>query len=292
MDVTIQSLTKTYYLPLEKNYIQLAGNFDSPLDLDNFRRYIRSRSNLIKIAVHSSKIVGYIIGDQNSSLKTRIFSIYVLPDFQKRKIGTDLLRALEREFLTQQPNLRYLSVRIPEKFFNSKTYFLTQGFEIITKINYYVKNDLLFPYQINLNVKIRLATNRDLKDLIKLERTCFSEYWRKSKEEFKKEIELKANSLFVAFLDGKLVGYNSNSVSANGTDGQYARIATHPEFRRRRIGTSLTFKAFRWFKKQGRVQRVVLTTFADSDIHNAMYQGWGFKFIEQEMIMAKKFEKL
>ena len=290
MDVTIQSLTKTYYLPLEKIYIQLAGNFYSPFDLDNFRRYIRFRSDLIKIAVHSAKIVGYIIGDQNSSLKTRIFSFYVLPDFQQRKIGTDLLRALESEFLTQQPNLRYLSVRIPEKFFDSKSYFLTQGFEIITKINYYVKNDLFFPYQINSRVEIRSATINDLKDLIKLEKTCFSEYWQKNKEEFKKEIKSKANSLFVAFLDEKLVGYNSNSVSANRTDGQYARIATHPEFRRRRIGTSLTSKAFQWFKKQDRVQRVVLTTFADSDIHNAMYKGWGFKFLEQEMIMAKKFD--
>ncbi len=78
-------------------------------------------------------------------------------------------------------------------------------------------------------------------------------------------------------------------MSANGTDGQYTRIATHPEFRRRRIGTSLNSKAFQWFEKQDKVQRVVLTTFADSDIHNAMYQGWGFKFLEQEMIMAKIF---
>ncbi|MHA2246665.1 MAG: GNAT family N-acetyltransferase [Candidatus Hodarchaeales archaeon] len=290
MDVTIQPLTKTYYLPLEKIYIQIAGNFDNPFDLDNFRGYIRFRSNLIKIAVHSSKIVGYIIGDQNSSFKTRIFSLYVLPDFQRRKIGSDLLRALEREFLIQQPNLRYLSVRIPEKFFDSKNFFLTQKFEIITKINYYVKNDLLFPHQINSSVEIRSATKKDLQDLINLERICFSEYWQKNKKEFKKEIESKTISLFVAILDGKLVGYTTNFVSASGTNGQYARIATHPEFRRNRIGTTLTSKAFQWYKKQGKVQKVVLTTFADSDIHNAMYQGWGFEFLEQEMIMAKKYD--
>lgn len=288
MDVTIHDLTKDYYSPLEEIHVQVVGNFDSPIDLNNFRRYVRFRSRLIKIAVCCSKIIGYIIGDQNSSSKARIFSLYVLPDFQRRQIGSDLLRTLEREFLIKQPNLRYLSVRIPETFFASKHFFLKQGFDVIATINCYAKDNLSFPYHTEPRLEIRSATTSDLENLVKLENTCFSEYWRKNREDFKKEIEMKTNSLFVAFLEGKLVGYNSNSVSANRIEGHYARIATHPEFRKQRIATSLTAEAFHWFRKQ-QVQRILLTTFAESDFHNRMYVTWGFKFLEQEMIMAKQY---
>ncbi|MFX0124428.1 MAG: GNAT family N-acetyltransferase, partial [Candidatus Hodarchaeota archaeon] len=120
-----------------------------------------------------------------------------------------------------------------------------------------------------------------------LEQVCFSEYWRKTREDFKGEIESKASVLLIALLDGKLVGYNSNSISANRISGHYARIATHPEFRKQRIATSLTVYAFHWFKEQ-RVQNVLLTTFAESEAHNLMYKKWGFEFEEQELILAKK----
>lgn len=288
MDVRVHSLTTEYLESLENVFIQSHGNFDFQTDRVNFLRYIRLRSDLIKIAVSTSEIVGYIIGDQNNSLKPSVFSIYVYPSFRKQKIGSDLLRELEKEILTKQPNIRYFSVRIPETFFNSKNFFLKQGFDIITKINSYTKEEISFPYRTNSKVEIRPAKMSDLTDLVKLETTCFSDYWQKSIKEFRKEIESETNSLFAAFIEDKLVGYNSNTISANGIEGHYTRIATLPDFRKKHIATRLTFEAFQWFKKQ-QVQRILLTTFADSDIHNRMYRGWGFRFLEQELIMAKKY---
>ncbi len=290
MDTIIRSLSKEFYSPLEEIHTQFVGNFDNPIDLDNFRRYVRLRSHLVRIAVqNSSSIVGYIIGDRKRQMEGNIFSLYVLPNFRKRQIGTGLLIALEKEFHTKQPNIRYLSARIPEEFFNSSNFFLKQGFEIITKINNYVKNDLSFPYEMNPNLKIKMATKSNLQDLIKIEKICFPEYWQKNSVDFMSEIRSETSSLFVAFLEGKLVGYNINAVSASRTDGHYIRIATHPKFRRRHIGTSLTVKAFQWFKKQRSIQRILLSTYSESNFHNAMYKGWGFKFVDQEMIVAKEF---
>jgi len=287
MDTRILSLTEKYYNRLEELYVNIYGDFESITDQSNFRRYLRFRTDLIKIAVRSSKIIGCIIGDQNSSHKARIFFLYILPEFQRRLIGSKLLQILEGEFLTNLPNLRYISVRIPEKYFDAQDFFLKQGYNLIAKINCYVKKDLSFPYQTNPKLEIRLANDKDLESLIELEQACFSEYWRKNKEVFKWEMESNVNILLVAILDGKLVGYNSNSIAANGINGHYARIATLPEFRKQHIATTLTARAFEWFKEQ-QVKSVLLTTFAESEAHNLMYKKWGFVFEEQELILAKK----
>lgn len=287
MDIRILSLTENYYDNLEEIYVEVFGDFDSFIDQTNFRRYLRFRTPLIKIAVRSSKIIGCIIGSQNSSHKARVFFLYVLPDFQQRLIGSKLLQTLEREFLTNQSDLRYISVRIPEKYFDIKDFFLKHGYNFVEKINCYVKNDLFFPFQTNPKLEIRLATDDDLEELLKLEQACFSEYWRKTKEIFKGEIESNTSVLLVASLDGKLVGYNSNSISANGISGHYTRIATLPEFQKQHIATSLTVRAFEWFKEH-RVKKVLLTTFAESEAHNLMYKNWGFEFEDQELILAKK----
>ncbi|MFW9903864.1 MAG: GNAT family N-acetyltransferase [Candidatus Thorarchaeota archaeon] len=287
MDIRILPLTEEYYNNLEEIYTKTFGEFDSPADQTNFRRYIRFRSDLIKIAVHSNEIIGCIIGNQESYLKARVFFLNVLPDFQRRFIGSGLLQALENEFLTNLSKIRYISVRIPEKYFSSKDFFLKHRYNFVAKINCYIRSNLLFPFQINPKLEIRLATLNDVKELVELENACFSDYWRKTKEDFKEEIESKASILLVAFLDGKMVGYNSNSISTNGINGHYTRIATSPQYRKQHIATSLTVWAFKWFNKQ-RVKNVLLTTFAESKAHNAMYKKWGFNLEEQELILAKK----
>jgi ribosomal-protein-alanine N-acetyltransferase len=287
MDIRILSLTEQYYNNLEEIYTKSFGEFDSPADQTNFRRYIRFRSDLIKIAVRSSKIIGCIIGSQDSYLKARVFFLYILPKFQRRLVGSELLLALENEILTNLSKIRYISVRIPEKYFGSKDFFLKHGYNFVAKINCYIKSNLIFPFQANPKLKIRLATLNDVEELVELEKACFSNYWRKSKEDFTGEIESKASILFVAFSDGCMVGYNSNSISANGINGHYTRIATLPQYRKQHIATSLTVWAFNWFTKQ-RVKNVLLTTFAESEAHNAMYKKWGFKLEEQELILAKE----
>jgi len=89
-------------------------------------------------------------------------------------------------------------------------------------------------------------------------------------------------------LNGRIVGYNFNAISKLSKRGNYIHIATLPEYRQQGIATSLTSKAFEWFRYQG-ARSVLLSTFADSQFHNDMYKRWGFTFVDQEIILTKEF---
>jgi ribosomal protein S18 acetylase RimI-like enzyme len=84
------------------------------------------------------------------------------------------------------------------------------------------------------------------------------------------------------------VGYNYNTLSESSPDGHYVRIATHPDYRMIGVATTLTVKAFEYFKKN-KVQRILLSTYANNETTNQLYQKWGFRLIGQELFMAKEF---
>ncbi|MFX0185434.1 MAG: GNAT family N-acetyltransferase [Candidatus Hodarchaeota archaeon] len=290
MDVTIRSLMKSDFQPIKKFHKQIIGDFDNQTQEENFYRYIQLNSKLIKIAIKGSKIIGYILGYRINPRKVRIYSIFVLPQFQRKQIGFKLIKSFENDIEIMLPDLRYLSIRIPQKFFNSTPFFKNLGFNLITKLNNYQKRDLSFPYQLNLNVFIRSLKKKeeDLTNLIRLERKCFPDYWQMEKSEFIKALNSETTSIFLAFKDEHLVGYNYNTISETKPEGHYVRIATHPNFRQQYIATSLTAMAFHWFKKH-QVKRILLSTYADSPVHNRLYQNWGFKTVDQEIIMAKHY---
>ncbi|MHA2224023.1 MAG: GNAT family N-acetyltransferase [Candidatus Hodarchaeales archaeon] len=285
MEINIQSPTSKDFPPLEKLHNSVTGALEYP----NFRKYIRVKSHLVKIACVNSKIVGYIIGYQNDQTKARIYSFYVLPNYRNQQIGSNMLQDLEKNFQKEHSHFQYLSVRIPEEYFDSESFFLKRNFNVISKINIYEKNNLNFPYQINPSMKIKLATRENLRDLIELEEYCFSAYWRFDSDYFSNMIKSKKSSIFVAIENDRIVGYNCNTISDNNREGYYVRVAAHPEFRRRYICTNLTAKAFQWFKKYRNIQKIRLSTFAESQFHNKMYSSWGFLFVEQELIMAKTY---
>lgn len=288
MGFTIRTPKNDDYLSIEKLYTQKKGQFIDDREKINFRRYLNLNSRLIKVAVNKTELLGYVIGYQNNERKARIFNIYVKPLHRKKRIGSDLLHSYENFLLNDQLNLEYLSVGMSEKYFSSIGFFEKSGFNLITKINIYKKNDMNFPFAINPNVIIRQATYDDIQELREIEDKSFSRYWRFSSEDFIFRILSERNSFFVALIDKKIVGYNYNTLSLNGTDGYYVRIATHPNYRQKQISTTLTSNAINWFRLKN-VRRISLSTYADSKVHNQMYQSWGFKFSEHEIILAKKF---
>jgi ribosomal protein S18 acetylase RimI-like enzyme len=290
MDITIRSPMKSDFQSIKEIHKQTVGDFDNQTQEENFHRFIQLNSNLIRIAIKASKIVGCILGYRISPRKARIYTIFVLPQFQRKRIGCKLIKSFENDIEMMLPDLRYLSVRIPQKFFDSIPFFKHLGFNLITKLNNYQKEDLSFPYQLNLNVFIRsmIKKEEDLSNLIRLERKCFPEYWQMEKNEFMNLLNSETTSFFLAFKDEHLVGYNYNTISARKPEGHYVRIATHPNFRQQYIATSLTAMAFHWFKKH-QVKRILLSTYADSPVHNRLYQNWGFKAVGQEIIMVKQY---
>lgn len=291
MKANIQSPTDNDYSKLKHIHVQAVGDFDNLAQESNFMNFVKHNSDSIKIAQVDSMIVGYILGFQENKKKAQINSLYVLPEFQRKNIGSSLVNSLEEEFCLKK--IKFLSARIPRTFFQASLFFKKLGFELITKINIYQKNDLTFPFQPNKEVSvrpIRLNNDEDLKRISKLEQLCFSSYWIKEQDEYRKLLESEISSLFLAFTkkSDTLVGYNYNTLSTNSRSGNYVRIATHPKYRLKGIATSLTAQAFKWFRSY-KVRRVILTTYADSELHNRIYQNWGFRKISDELIMAKSY---
>ncbi|NHJ01106.1 MAG: GNAT family N-acetyltransferase [Candidatus Heimdallarchaeota archaeon] len=267
-------------------YKSIWGAFDSQKQEKNFQEYIKFKPYMVKIAIFNKRIIGFTIGVEKNSNKARLHSIYIEPEFRYQNIGTRLLTEIEAELLHSTPHLEYLSVRIHQENYDSINFFLKKDYDLITRINNYVKKSSRFDFKENLEIYVRIAEEDDVNELIEIENICFSHYWRYRRQEFINIIRSGNRSLFVAFLEGHIVGYNYNTISEDGKTGNYVRIATLPEYQRRHIGTTLTKKAFEWFEKYA-VNCVLLSTYADSPVHNQMYRSWGFKKTDEETILAK-----
>ena len=265
------------------------GKFEYEFYRTNFYSYITSNRDLIKVSEEpSGYISGFAIAYISNPKKAKIQAIFVSSDYRKQGIGSDLLRSLEREILMKYSDLSFLSVRIPEEYFVSQSFFLNREFTSIAKINSYVKHHLEFPFAINEDLDVRKAKKSDLNEILQVEKACFSKYWQMNKDKFKQIMKNRTEVLFVAIWNKRIVGYNFNAISRANQSGNYIRIATLPDLQQNRIATTLTAHAFQWFKSQF-VNRVVLSTYADSIVHNEMYQKWGFRKNEQELILARTY---
>ncbi len=265
------------------------GDFEYPSQKANFYSYISTNRDLIKISEEPSGIIsGFAFGHITNQQKARIRAIFVESTWRNKGTGTKLLKSLESEFLTRNPSLTYLSVRIPEEYFTSQPFFENLNFEIVTKINGYVTNNLSFPFSVNNQISVRKAKKSDIESIMQVEKECFSKFWQIGPARFAQMINEKTEILFVALLNNKVLGYNFNTVSHRYQSGNYVRIATLPEYRQKNIATTLTAHAFKWFQSM-RVKEIILSTYADSSFHNSMYQKWGFSKYEEEIILAREY---
>ncbi|MHA1206498.1 MAG: GNAT family N-acetyltransferase [Candidatus Hodarchaeales archaeon] len=288
MSSIIRSVIKEDFVSLEELFIQSVENHEYDIQNSNLRAYIMYNKDLVKVAIHKKELIGFIISYMSTPQKAKIFTLFVSQSYRRRGIGKNLFSSLERELSNRYRDLKYLSVRIPDEFKISSHFFRKLDFKTVTNINNYYKKDLTFPFSINNSLLVRKARKKDLNGMLTLETECFSEFWRMDRKVFSKIMKYPLSVLYVALLDDKIVGYNYNTLSASGLDGNYVRIATDPSFLRKGIATTLTYHAFAWFKEK-RVNQVLLSTYADSSPHNEMYCYWGFKKIDQEEIMAKQY---
>jgi ribosomal protein S18 acetylase RimI-like enzyme len=265
----------------DKNYI---------ISQNQFYRYAMVNAYLTKIASgKSEKISGFIMAYISSVRKAKIDAMFVSEENRRLGIGTRLLNALEKD-LHRYADIKYLSIRLHENFVHSIPFFSKMNYNIIARLNNYVKDDVNFPFQVNDGVNIRRARIKDVPGILELENRCFDDYWRMSKMRIEEILNDPLKVIFIAFMDRKIIGFNFNAISKLSKIGNYVRIATLPEYRQQRIATALSSKAFAWFQSQG-AKQVLLCTYADSDLHNDMYKRWGFNFVDQEIIIAKEFMK-
>lgn len=288
MESIIRSVRKEDLASLEELYSQSIGHKEKMILNGNLRTYAMYNKDLLKVAICEGKLIGFIISYMSTPRKAKIYSIYVSPSYRNQGIGKSLLISLEKELLRKYKDLKYLSVRILEEFQFSSQFFHQLKFGTITKINNYYKKDLSFPFTINNSISVKKAQKKHLDGILAIETQCFAEFWQIDKRKFLDIIKGPKNVIFIALLEEKIVGYNYNTLSISGLDGNYVRIATAVDYRKKGIATTLTYHAFEWFKKKG-VDQVLLSTYADSSQHNNMYTNWGFKKIDREEIMAKKY---
>jgi ribosomal-protein-alanine N-acetyltransferase len=87
-----------------------------------------------------------------------------------------------------------------------------------------------------MNCIIRLAEERDIDALAKLDSLCFTLAWSRSSFEFEIKENLKAIYL-VADYKGKIIGYGGIWIILD--EGHITNIAVHPDFRNMGIGAKL-----------------------------------------------------
>jgi len=222
----IRSVKKKDLVSLEELYSQIFENHENIIQNANLRAYVIYNKDLVKVAIHKDELIGFIITYISNPQKIKIYSLYVSLSHRNRGIGKKLLTALEKEISQRFSNLKYLSVRIPEEFKSSSLFFQLMDFKTVRKINNYYKKDLTFPFSVNRSIKVRKAQKKDLDRILEIDTQCFSEFWQMNRNNFTGIIKSAHNALFVAFLRKKLVGYNYNTLSVSGLDGNYVRIAT------------------------------------------------------------------
>jgi len=288
VEFKIRSVLKADLVSLEELFATSIENHEYTSKNSNLRAYVLYNKDLVKLAFHKNELIGFIISYMSTPQKAKVYMLFVSQAYRKQGVGRELCKSLEKEISERNHDLKYLSVRIPKEFNTSSHFFRLMNFKTITKISNYYKQDLSFPFAVKSSIIVRKAQKRDLGDILDIETDCFSDFWHMDRMKFARIMKYPMNTLYVALVENKIVGYNYNTLSVSGLDGNYVRIATSPNFQKKGIATALTSRAFKWFKKK-RVSQVLLSTYADSSQHNEMYSNWGFIKIGEEEIMAKQY---
>lgn len=157
------------------------------------------------------------------------------------------------------------------------------GFVLENTIVAYEKTDWAVPSMGNQEVLVRPAQPQDLPALVALDRDTFDALWQNTAEAFR-DILAHYPFFVVAELDGAAVGYQSCSLV--GDQGYLARVAVHPDYQRRGIGTRLMTEAVGFFKRE-RVRSITLNTQQDNLASQRLYRWFGFKLVGEEAVVLR-----
>ena len=161
--------------------------------------------------------------------------------------------------------------------------FRSLGFSFNRKILIMEKYDFNIPDYGNAEVKMRQGTDGDIDSLVEIERLCFNEEFRFTVEDFK--VLINRPMFYVATLENKVVGYLYLRIIEENV-GHYVRVAVHPNYQRKGIGTRLTAFAVEKFKENN-VSKIFLRTLEELVPAIKLYEKFGFKHVDNEVILEK-----
>lgn len=125
--------------------------------------------------------------------------------------------------------------------------------------------------------RLRSMIQDDLSAVEELDRLAFGKLWRNSLDSLQLAYRQAAIAT-VAELEDRLVAYQISTPSPLG--GHLARLAVHPQWQARGIGTSLVVDTLSQFQRRG-AQRVTVNTQRDNLASIHIYLNAGFKLTEE-----------
>ncbi len=130
-------------------------------------------------------------------------------------------------------------------------------------------------------VELRLGTDADVDGVAALEAACFSPFWRHSRGEV--ERHFRAGRMLVAEENARVVGYTLTTL--NGGSATLARVAVHPEARRRGLGRALVAEASEHARQAG-ASAVTLCTQEKNDASRALYASLELVELHGRLVLA------
>lgn len=156
-----------------------------------------------------------------------------------------------------------------------RTTFERNGFQLVSLLRSYDKDDFLIPAQGNQSVRVRPFTPADLPGVVAVEDLCFDQLWRHDAANFL-DIRTTYPYFVVAEDDQGIAGYQFNTVDS--ATGYLVRIAVHPRAEATGVGTRLMAEAIRYFQSH-HVWKIVLNTEETNTRAHRLYERFGFQLV-------------
>lgn len=123
------------------------------------------------------------------------------------------------------------------------------------------------------SVLIRPMENSDLKQVADLDQESFEMIWVNPLDKINLAF-LQAEHASVAEYNGRIIGYELST--ANHFSAHLARIAIHPDFQQKHIGSELIIEMFRYFYRKG-IKQISVNTQSSNNASLALYKSLGFE---------------
>lgn len=157
-----------------------------------------------------------------------------------------------------------------------------RGFRPLSNIVAYEKSDATIPALGNQTVHVRPVCPADLSSLAALDALAFLPPWRNTIETLQQR-QTTLPYFVVALAGQEPVGYCYCAIEKSRR-GHLIRIAVHPAWQNRGIGTRLLAEATRFFQ-HARVRSITLNTQQENQNAQRLYRKFGFRLIGHEAIV-------
>jgi len=168
----------------------------------------------------------------------------------------------------------YRAVLTPALTFPEQPVFLEYGFSVHERLHLLRHELFNLPSAAAPQTHIRRGRSRDIEAVLDLDGLAFDSFWRFDLNGFLDARHATPRSRFrVACVNDRVVGYHITGVARRL--GYLQRLAVHPNFHGRGIGTALVGDALSWCRRRG-CESVLVNTQEINERAHSLYQHLGF----------------